>query len=366
MGVVVFNSNFFKIYILPGITFQSIVISGGYCTGQEIVQYFLSLGPVNGFYGLLITTALWSVICALCFLLAKAYDAYDYKTFFKVLLGRGWILFELSYLYLVVIALSVISASVGSMLQDLLGIPYVIGLLLPFVYIGVMLCKGSKSIEKMFSWLSILLYTVFITFLICCYQKTEIKSLAQTLVLPTGLGWVTNGIKYASYNVGCIIPILFTLRYIKSTKQAIVSGILAGPIASIPGILLFMALVTEYPNILNTTVPSTYLLDKLAIPLLTLAFSMVLIATLVETGVGLVHAFKERITLTKNKIIPVIALLSVAMVLSQFGLVNLIVRGYGLLTWFMIAVFILPLLTIGLYKMRLGSVTQTLEVIGHK
>src|SRR5436190_14573243 len=107
-----FNSNFFKTYILPGITFQSIVISGGYCTWQEIVQYFLSLGPVNGFYSLLVTMALWSIICALCFVLAKAYNAYDYKTFFKVLLGRGWILFEISYLYLVVIVLSVISASV--------------------------------------------------------------------------------------------------------------------------------------------------------------------------------------------------------------------------------------------------------------
>ncbi len=347
-----FNSNFFKVYILPGITFQSIVISGGYCTGQEIVQYFLNLGPLNGFYGLLLTTAVWSFVCALCFLLAKLYHAYDYKTFFKVLLGKGWVLFEIAYLYLVLIALSVIAASVGSMLQDLLGLPYMVGLILPFVYITIMVFRGSKSIEKMFSLWSFLLYIVFVTFVICCYQNSNQQLMPTTFSLPNGMGWIKNGLTYAAYNLGCIPAILFTLRYFKTNKQAIISGILAGPFASIPGIMLFMALLTEYPDILNKTVPSTFMLEQLAIPLLTIAFSVILIGTLIETGVGLVHAFNERLAITKNKKIFIAVLLMVAFGLSQFGLINLIVQGYGLLTWFMLGVFIIPLLTVGVMKMR--------------
>ncbi len=358
-----FNSNFFKIYILPGITFQSIVISGGYCTGQEIVQYFLSLGPVNGAYGLLLTTAIWSAICALCFVLARAYHAYDYKSFFKVLLGRGWVLFEACYLYLVIIALSVIAASVGSMLQDLLGIPYIIGLTLPFFYILTMVFRGSKSIEKMFSFWSFLLYIVFIAFLVCCYQNTSIKLMPEAISLPTDLEWVKKGVTYACYNLGCIPAILFTLRYFKTTKQAVISGLLAGPFASIPGILLFMALLTEYPNILTTIVPSTYMLDKLALPLLTITFSIILIGTLIETGVGLVHAFNERLTVTKNKKIFIVMLLAVAFGLSQFGLVKLIAGGYGLLTWFMLGVFIIPLLTNGLLKIRAHAQQTSLQIV---
>ncbi len=353
-----FNSHFFKAYILPGITFQSIVISGGYCTGQEIVQYFLTSGPVNGFYGLLITTLIWSFICSLCFLLAKAYHAYDYKTFFKVLLGRGWVIFDLCYLYMVMIALSVIAASVGSMLQELLGIPYNFGLILPLLYIMVMVFKGSEHIAKMFSYLSLVLYIVFIAFLMCCYQKSEINFLPESLAAPSGTDWIKKGITYACYNLGCVPAILFTLRNFKTDKQAVISGLLAGPFASIPAILLFMALLTEYPAVLNTTVPSTYMLEKLAIPLLTLTFSIVLISTLVETGVGLVHAFNERISQhrTHNVTSPywqyaaVGVLLIVVYSLSQFGLVNLIVQGYGLLTWIMLGVFILPLLTLGIFK----------------
>ncbi len=262
-----FNSHFFKAYILPGITFQSIVISGGYCTGQEIVQYFLKSGPTNGFYGLLLTTVVWSFICALCFVLAKAYHAYDYKTFFKILLGRGWVVFEACYLYMVIIALSVIAASVGSMLQQLLGIPYNVGLILPLIYIMVMVFKGSEHIAKMFSYLSMILYIVFVAFLICCYQNSEVSFLPNTIIAPTGSGWIKNGITYACYNLGCVPAILFTLRSFKTNKEAVISGILAGPFASIPGILLFMALLTEYPAVLNTTVPSTFMLEKLGIPL---------------------------------------------------------------------------------------------------
>ncbi len=91
-----------------------------------------------------------------------------------------------------------------------------------------------------------------------------------------------------------------------------------------------------------------------------MTFSFVLISTLAETGVGLVHAFNERITRHRvNKVscshgqyAAVGALLMIVYGLSQFGLVNLIVQGYGLLTWIMLGVFILPLLTRGIVKIR--------------
>lgn len=344
------NSNFFKIYILPGITFQSIVISGGYCTGQEMIQYFLDLGPINGLYGLIAATVTWSIVCAACFMFATLHQAYDYKKFFKCLLGRGWVIFEIAYLYLVLIALSVIAASVGSLLEDLLGIPYIIGLILPFIYILFMVYKSSESIEKMFSFLSIGLYAVFMTFLYYCYQKSNNQFSFEGTMMPSGIGWIKNGIAYASYNAGCIPAVLFTLRHLKTKRQALVSGLLAGPLASIPGVMLLLALSTQYPSVLDAAVPSVYMLNYVGKPLLTIIFSVVLIATLVETGVGVVYAFKDRIQLKQYKKTPVIILLIIAFCLAQLGLVNLIAKGYGLLTWLMIIVFMMPLLTMGIVK----------------
>jgi uncharacterized membrane protein YkvI len=346
-----FNHRFFKVYLLPGIAFQSLVVAGGYCTGQEINQYFLSLGPVNGMYALLITCICWSILCALAFTFAKAFQAYDYKTFFKALLGKASIAFDICYVYIMIIVLSVVTAAAGSLLEKQLGLPYNIGLLFPLAYIFYMVLKGSSAIIKMFSFLSIGLYLVFSAFLICCYQKTNISITAPLLALPSGFAWIKNGFTYASYNIGPIFAILYTLRHFSSYKQAVVSGLLVGPFACLPALLLYLALLTEYPAILHSTVPSAYILDKLAFPLLTFSFSFILFGCLIETGVGLVHAFNSSLVLKKHhRILTLVVLLALTFGLAQFGLVALIAKGYSILSCLMVLVFIVPLLTIGVVK----------------
>ena len=42
------NSTFFQKYLLPGFIFQSLIIGGGYGTGRELVEFFLTAGPVAG------------------------------------------------------------------------------------------------------------------------------------------------------------------------------------------------------------------------------------------------------------------------------------------------------------------------------
>jgi hypothetical protein len=37
-----------KRYLLPGLVIQSLVIAGGYGTGRELVEFFLSYGPLGG------------------------------------------------------------------------------------------------------------------------------------------------------------------------------------------------------------------------------------------------------------------------------------------------------------------------------
>ena len=35
----------FRQYFLPGIIFQSMIVAGGYGTGQELIQFFFTIGP---------------------------------------------------------------------------------------------------------------------------------------------------------------------------------------------------------------------------------------------------------------------------------------------------------------------------------
>ncbi len=49
------HSTFQRIW-LPGFLFQSVLIGGGYATGRELVEFFLSAGPVGGLLGMLVAT----------------------------------------------------------------------------------------------------------------------------------------------------------------------------------------------------------------------------------------------------------------------------------------------------------------------
>ena len=61
------SSSFFNKYLLPGFIFQSLIIGGGYGTGRELVEFFLSEGPVYGLINMGIATVIWSVVLAICF-----------------------------------------------------------------------------------------------------------------------------------------------------------------------------------------------------------------------------------------------------------------------------------------------------------
>ena len=47
-----------------------------------------------------------------------------------------------------------------------------------------------------------------------------------------------------------------------------------------------------------------------------------------------------------------LVLLTAGALLAQFGLIGLIARGYGTLTWIFLGIFVIPVLTWGVWKLR--------------
>ena len=106
------NTVFQRIW-LPGFLFMGVLIGGGYATGRELVEFFLTAGTVGGLLGMLLATAMFSVITALSFELARLTRSYTYRHFFRELLGRGWFLYELAYLTLGILVLAVVGSAAG-------------------------------------------------------------------------------------------------------------------------------------------------------------------------------------------------------------------------------------------------------------
>jgi uncharacterized membrane protein YkvI len=357
-----FKSAFFRKYLLPGFVFQSVVIAGGYGTGRELVEFFLSFGPLGGLLAMAVSTLIWSAVCAASFEFARVFRSTDYRSFFTRLLGRGWFTYEICYFALLAIVLAVIAAAAGSMLQETFRLPYVVGVLGIMAAVGFLVFRGSSTIERVLAFWSFVLYIVYFIVLVKTWIafSPEIGSaFASSEAQP---GWTIGGVRYAAYNLALIPAILFCLHDIEKRSEAVTAGLLAGLIGIIPGFLFYMAMTSQYPAILDRPVPANYLLGALGSPVLQLVYQVVLFGTLIETGTGMIHAVNERIAAVyreKGRRMPdllrsvvALALLVVGAALASFGLIGLIARGYGTLTWLFLIVYVIPILTWGVYLIR--------------
>jgi uncharacterized membrane protein YkvI len=354
------TGSFFKKYLLPGFVFQSVVIAGGYGTGRELVEYFLNYGPLGGLLGMLMTTAIWSILLAVTFEFSRKFQAYDYRTFFNKLLGPFWFLFEILYFILLFIVLAVIGSAAGVLIRDNFGIPYIIGVMIMLAAIGFLTFKGSNMIEKFLSGWSILLYILYGIFLIAALFKFGPRiqeNFSSGVILSK---WSLGGFKYALYNLGVIPVILFCVSHIETRKEAVSAGLIGGLIGIMPGFLFYIAAVSHYPTVLSQEIPAVFILQKIGSPLLLISFQVILFGTLIETGTGLIHAFNQRIQSAlraKGKELPqwqrplvAVVLLLIGLGISTFGFINLIAKGYGTISWGFLFVFVIPVISVGVYK----------------
>lgn len=360
------KSPWFQKYFLPGFVFQSVVIAGGYGTGRELAEFFLPYGPLGGLLAmLLVSTVIWSAVCAASFAFSHMFRSYDYRSFFKHLLGRGWFLFELLYVAQLLLVLAVIAAASGQILRETFNLPYLVGVIGIMVAVGFLTFRGTAVIEKFLARWSFVLYGVYLVFFLWCFARFGDEIIGQLGAGAVGSGWMTGGVKYAAYNLAIIPPVLFVIRHIEVRREAVTAGLLAGPIAIIPGFLFYLAMVGQYPAVADQPVPANYLLEILGSRAFQLAFQVVLFGTLIETGSGLLHGVNERIAgvyaelgkAMPDRLRPMVAvgLLVVGALLAQFGLVNLIARGYGTITWGFLLVFVIPMLTWGIWKMAVRT-----------
>ncbi len=125
------------------------VIAGGYGTGRELVEFFLKFGPIGGLLGMwLVSVVIWCAVCAVTFELARLCKTYDYRTFARQLLGRLWWSYEICYLIMMLIVLSVIAAAAGSIVQQLFSAPYFVGVVLMMGAVGFLVLKGTPLVES--------------------------------------------------------------------------------------------------------------------------------------------------------------------------------------------------------------------------
>lgn len=367
-------SSWLQRYILPGLAFKAVVIGGGYSTGRELAEYFMPSGPWGGVAGMILAMLIWSVVAVVTFLFARETGARDYQTFFRNLLGPLAPLFDFAYVPYIVLLLSVFGAAAGALGAAVLGWHPLAGTLCLMAATASCVAFGNTSVERVFKWVSVLLYTTYALFLILAIAKFGKQVPAHFAMQADSGGWAFRGITYAAYNIIGAVVILPVTRHLGSRRDAVVAGTLAGPLAMLPALIFFVCMCAFYPDIQSAVLPSDDMLRQMDLPVFHLLFQLMIFGALLESGTGCLHAINERIAAALNVragrtlssgsrfLIASVILIGAVLCANQFGLVTLIAKGYRGLAYTMLALYVVPLLTVGLHKLwRAAPAAATAE-----
>ncbi|HSG62287.1 MAG TPA: hypothetical protein VLA24_12735 [Pseudomonadales bacterium] len=354
-------SRFFQIYIVPAAVFISVVMGGGYGTGREVIEFFTQYGLLGGVFGIGVAACLFSLVLVCTYEFARVFNVYDYKSFFSQLIGPFWVVFELLYLLLFFLVLGVVGAAAGNILSEQFGLSSVVGMAAILLLVVGLVYFGRETVEKVLTFWSFGMYVIFVIYFVQVVLGSDIRlyeSLTTGTLVP---GWLTGGAMYAMYNLAIAPVLLFSTRAIVSRAQAIKAGCISGVLVMVPALLFHMSYAVGFPDVLNEPVPNYWMIAHFASPWLLAIFLVALLGTLIETGAGLVQGLIERVQSVVHKggdeplnhsmrVVISFVTLSIGGLLSTFGIIDLIAKGYAALSVGFALVYILPICTLGIFK----------------
>jgi uncharacterized membrane protein YkvI len=359
----ILERRFFRVYIIPGAVFQSVMVGGGYGTGREIVEYFTSYGAIGGLLGIGVAYLVLALVLAATFEFSRFFSAYDYRSFFKQLLGKGWVAFEVLIILLFLLILAVLGSAAGNILRDEFGVPYVVGMLILLALVGVLTFYGRRFIAKALTYWSFFLYAVFLAFFVSVFSDDGVNLSYAFEYAEIQSGWGWSGFKYALYNLAVAPLLLYVVRGLGTRGEALRSGAVAGAIAMAPALVFQLAFVTAWPGVLDQAIPVYWMMAQLGLTAMVVIFSVMLFGTFIETGAGMLQGINDRIDsyLTESRgtsLSPItratiaVSAILVSAGLSLWGITSLIAKGYGTMAWGFLVVYVIPLMTIGIYRIR--------------
>ena len=341
--------------------YQSVAIAGGYGTGREVVEYFTRHGPYGGLAGITTVTIILATVTAITFEFARQFHAYDYRTFFKHLLGRFWIAFELVYIVLFLLVLAIIASAAGTILAGSFAIGQSTGLVVMLLVIAMLTFFGRELISRVMVLWTVVLYIVFIGFFAITLTTNAEHIHSQFAAVRIEPGWLLPALKFSLYTATVAPVALFAVRGITTRTEALGAGSLSAVLFMLPAALFHVSFISKSPMILEQQVPVYWMLGTLGVPWFVSIYSLVLLGTFIETGAGFIQSVNERIDRWSTERggdppprwvhsgVAIVGLLASA-ALAQLGIITLVAKGYGTIAWAFMIIYVIPIMTIGLYQ----------------
>jgi len=357
---------FYRAMLIPSVVWLSVLFGAAAGTGREVVEFFGSAGAWGGVVTIIVIVLMFALGFFLCFELARLFKAYDYQLLCIQLLGKCWPAYEITILLGMILSLGIISAAAGEIISMQFGFPSLWGTGGMLLLIIALTYSGRVLIEKTMALASVLLLIALVYIGVQVAGNDSLAVVSAFANSEIHFGGVQKGLTYSFVNISYIPLILYAGRDIRSRGESVIGATCAAIAGMLPLLLLHIIFSSSYPEIRDAELPTFWLLERVSDRWFVDVYVIIIFIMFVQTGVGMVQGFLERIDGWYSKyhdgpMSPIrhsalsFLTMTISVLLSTVGFVELVRNGYWMLSYGFMLTFLIPLVTVGAYKVYRGS-----------
>ncbi len=356
-------------YILAiAFSYTVAIFGGAFASGREIMQFYGRFGSM-GFWGIWVSLALFAYFGLIGLDLARRWKCFDYKTYVvklyeqflpKPAASLGFWVFEIAYLFLCILILGIITATGASLIVEEWGIPYALAIFIMAGVIFLVVGFGAEVIRAFNFTITWILLLAALIILAIAFKPISGDSwqVITSRVGPEGFEWFQSAILYVAYNLIGVVMIASLAEPLTTRFASVTAGVLGGVGIGLLVMFEYLLAMAYYPEIVDEVLPLWFVCSKVGSSAVRVAYDFILIGAILTTGIAVtfppVKRFKlllvEKYGAEKENLfgfITTLVLILIGLALSTFGLIPLVAKGFTMMAWIFMVVFLIPLLIFG-------------------
>lgn len=327
--------------------YMSVIIGGGFASGQEVLQFFTHFG-LWGVAGTLVAGLLFAFLGMQVARIGTQLQAHSHKVVLNAIFGdRLGSVIDLALIFFLFGVGVAMLAGMGSLFQEHFGLSKLAGGLFMAVLVSLTLCLNVQRIVDLISAVTPLLLALVIVLVIYALFRSDtdietLNALAAQQQDRAAPNWFLGGVLYASFNIAVGFPLLAVLSggstNLRNTTRG---GVLGGLGLGVLILLLNVGLFATLDQIEGAEM-ATVLLAKSLNPWLGWLMMVSLCCMIYSTAVGMFFAFSARFADPETPKFRLISVVSsfVGLGLSFVGFTTLVGTVYPLLGYLGLALIV--------------------------
>lgn len=323
-----------KLIFQVATVFIGTIVGAGLASGKEITQFFTQYG-IKSFTGIIGCGIFYIIMGSIISKISIHHELDSYSDVINLISPNliGKLTGFITTLFLISSA-SIILAGSGALIQQFFGIPKIIGSLIMICISLFFLLRGTDGLIEVNSFIvpGLITTITLISALYFCFSRDTVSLNNILSFEPKKNGIFLSTLLYAGYNTlsasGVIVPLS---NQIKKPKIMLV-GIAAGVTGlTVLCFMINLLLTVNQPYIYNYEIPLLFVANRFG-NIIQAILLMIIWLEMFSTEVSDIYSISKTLEQSFNvdfkKIIFIV--ISIALIISQFGFGNLITKLYPL------------------------------------